>query len=85
MFWEEGFNPTNEILTKSSFFNAETRKAWSNESKAFSVSYVNKNSSLMKKKSVISIISAINLSVLPINLLKTCGVCCGEIKLGMTF
>ena len=60
------------------------KKVRSNESKAFSISSVTKNPSLLRT-SVISMMSAINLPLSPINLFSTYAVCCGEIKLGRTF
>ena len=59
-------------------------KVWSNESKAFSISIVTKNPSLLRTP-VLSMMSAINLPLSPINLFSTYTVCCGEIKLGKTF
>ena len=59
------------------------RKVWSNELKAFSISIVTKNPYLLRM-SLISVMSAINLPLSPINLFSTYVVCCGEIKLERT-
>ena len=48
------------------------------------ISIVTKHPSLLRM-SVISMMSAINLTLSPINLFLTYAVCCGEIKLGRTF
>ena len=48
------------------------------------MSIVIKSPSLLRT-SVISMMSAINLPLSPINLISTYAVCCGEIKLGRTF
>ena len=60
-------NPTDKIVTKTKFFNTGMAKVWSNESKAFSISIVTKNTSSLRMP-VISMISTINLPLSPINL-----------------
>ena len=75
-----------KLLPKPNLFHTEMIKIWYNESKAFSISIVIENSSLLKML-VISVMSAINLPLSPVNLFlpyTTC-VCCNEIKLGRTF
>ena len=73
-----------KLLPNLNLLNTEIWKAWSDELKGFSISIFTKNTSLLKM-SVISVISAINLLLSPINRFLPYVVCCGEIELGRTF
>ena len=82
---DKAFIPTNEIITKYNIFKKiKEKKAWSKESKLFSISVVSTNLSVLEM-SMISLISAIDLLLWLVNLLLTCVIYYSKIIFGKTF
>ena len=75
LLWHYGFDQLTKLLLKPNFFNTEMTTVWSNETKAFSRSIVTKYPSLLAM-SLISMMSAINWPLSPINLFWSYAACC---------